>query len=216
MDWERPASIELLYPDGTKGFHINAGSRIRGGFSRSGSNPKHAFRFFFRGNSMAMGKLNFPMFAKQDGWRASMGLILAHVQNYSWSFLGDYRFIAMRDQFTRDNLKLAMGQPAERGDYYHLYINGQYWGLYNTCERPEASYGESYFGGNKEDYDVIKVDTGAGYTIFVTDRNMDAWTRLWKAATNGFASDVNYYKVQGLNVDGTRNPAFESRRMWTT
>ena len=30
------------------------------------------------------------------------------------------------------------------------------------------------------------------------------------AATNGFASDVNYYKVQGLNVDGTRNPAFEN------
>ena len=38
-------------------------------------------------------------------------------------------------------------QPAERGDYYHLYINGQYWGLFNTAERPEASYGASYFGG---------------------------------------------------------------------
>src|SRR5207249_5592806 len=46
--WERPASIELIYPDGTKGFQVDAGIRIRGGFSRSTDNPKHAFRFFFR------------------------------------------------------------------------------------------------------------------------------------------------------------------------
>ena len=80
-------------------------------------------------------------------------------ENYSWSFEGDYRFIALRDQFSRDT-QLAQGQQGERGDFYHLYINGEYWGLFNTDERPEASFGETYFGGNKEDYDVVKVDTG--------------------------------------------------------
>ena len=63
--------------------------------------------------------------------------------------------------------RLAAGTWAtrrERGEYYHLYINGQYWGLFNTCERPEASYGETYFGGRKEDYDVIKVEAGP-YTV---------------------------------------------------
>ncbi len=54
------------------------------------------------------------------------------------------------------------------------------------------------------------MDTGAGYTIFATDGNMDAWIRLWMAATNGFAADANYFKVQGLNVDGTPNPAYEN------
>ena len=43
--WERPASVELLNPDGKDGFQINCGLRIRGGYSRSTSNPKHAFRF---------------------------------------------------------------------------------------------------------------------------------------------------------------------------
>ena len=45
--WERPVSVELIYPDGTEGFQIDAGLRIRGGYSRSGGNPKHAFRLFF-------------------------------------------------------------------------------------------------------------------------------------------------------------------------
>ena len=69
-------------------------------------------------------------------------------QNYSWSFQGDSRGVFIRDQFSRDT-QLDMGQPGERGDYYHLYINGQYLGLYNTDERPEASFAAAYYGGSK-------------------------------------------------------------------
>src|SRR6266568_3593112 len=208
LAWERPASIELIYPDGTKGFQIDAGLRIRGGYSRSTGNPKHAFRFFFR-TRYGASKLNYPAFANQNGAKSFDGFDLRTFENYSWSFDGDPRFIGLRDQFSRD-AQLAMDQPAERGDFYHLYINGQYWGLYNTDERAEAAYGASYFGGNKEEYDVVKVDTGAGYTIFATDGNMDAWTRLWMAATNGFASNADYFKIQGLNADGTLNTAYEN------
>jgi len=206
--WERPASLELIRPDGQSGFHIDAGIRIRGGYSRSSRNPKHAFRFFFR-SEYGKSKLDYPLFASQGGASSFDKFDLRTFENYSWSFEGDYRFIALRDQWSRDT-QLAMGQPAERGDFYHLYINGQYWGLYNTCERPEAAFASAYLGGNPEDYDVVKVDTSANYTIFATDGNLDAWLRLWRAATNGFASDVNYFKIQGLNVDGTLNPAYEN------
>ena len=47
MDWERPASIELLYPDGTKGFHINAGLRIRGGFQPKRQQPEACVSILF-------------------------------------------------------------------------------------------------------------------------------------------------------------------------
>jgi len=208
IGWERPASVELVYPDGAKGFQIDAGIRIRGGYSRSTGNPKHAFRLFFR-QEYGDSKLHFPLFASQNGVEDFDCFDLRTFQNYSWSFEGDYRCIGLRDQFSRDT-EYDQGQPTERGDLYHLYINGQYWGVFNTDERPEASYGESYFGGNKEDYDVIKVDTGAGYTIFATDGDMNAWTRLWRAATNGFANDADYFKIQGLNVDGTPNPSYEN------
>ncbi|HVY69944.1 MAG TPA: lamin tail domain-containing protein, partial [Verrucomicrobiae bacterium] len=76
-------------------------------------------------------------------------------------------------------------------------------------ERPEASYGATYFGGNKEDYDVIKVEAGP-YTINATDGNMDAWTRLYNAAKAGLASNDAYFKIQGRNPDGTPNPNYEN------
>ena len=206
--WERPASLELIYPDGTKGFHINCGLRIRGGFSRSTDNPKHAFRIFFR-NEYGQGKLKYPLFASQNGTSELDGFDIRTFQNYSWSFQGDPNCVFLRDVLARDT-QLAMGQQGERGEYYHLYVNGQYWGLYNTCERPEASFAATYYGGDTEDYDVIKVDPQSGYTILATDGNTDAWFRLWQAATNGFPTLADFERIQGNNPDGTRNPAYEN------
>ena len=153
--WERPCSIELINPDGSKGFQINGGIRIRGGFSRSTDNPKHAFRFFFR-QEYGNPKLRFPLFG-DAGADTFDGIDLRTFQNYSWSFQGDSRGVFLRDQFSRDT-QLAMGHNAERGNFYHLYINGQYWGLYMTEER--RGLAGDLLGGNKEDCDVIKVEAG--------------------------------------------------------
>lgn len=203
-NWERACSLELIHPDGTAGFQINAGIRVRGGFSRSTSNPKHAFRFFFR-QEYGAGKLNYPVFGENAAQEFDK-FDLRTFQNYSWSFQGDGNGIFMRDQFSRDT-QLAMGHNAERGDYYHLYINGQYFGLFNTCERPEANYGESYFGGIKEDYDTVKTEAGP-YTIFATDGNMTAWNTLYNLAKAGVSTDAAYQRLLGNNPDGTPNPAF--------
>jgi len=199
--WERPGSVELIYPDGTDGFQIDAGVRLRGGFSRSGDNPKHAFRLFFGADYD--GDLRFPMFGP-DGANRYDGFDLRTFQNYSWSFGGDGNGTFMRDQVNRD-LQLAMGSDTERGDYYHLYINGQYWGLYNAVERPEANHQKNYRGGEAEDYDVIKVDPDLGYNIEATDGNMDAWNQLYQLL-QGTVTDTTYELIQGNNPDGTPNP----------
>lgn len=204
--WERPTSLELINPDGTRGFQINAGIRIRGGFSRSSQNPKHAFRLFFR-SDYGDAKLKYPLFG-DNGTDTFDAIDLRTFQNYSWSFQGDSRGIFVRDQFSRD-AQLAMGHQGERGHYYHLYINGQYWGLFNTCERPEASFAETYYGGSREDYDVIKVEAGP-YTLNATDGTMAAWTRLYNLAKGDLSNDELYQRLQGNNPDGTRNPAYEN------
>jgi hypothetical protein len=201
--WERPMSLELVFPDGRKGFQIDGGIRIRGGFSRSTGNPKHAFRFFFRPEYGAS-KLKYPVFGEQSADEFE-GFDLRTFQNYSWSFQGDPRGTFIRDMFNRDT-QLATGSQAERGDYYHLYINGQYWGLFNTCERPEASYAETYYGGDKDEYDVIKVEAGP-YTTVATDGTLAGWTQVYNLARNG-VNDVLYRRLLGQNPDGTRNPAY--------
>ncbi|HDR67553.1 MAG TPA: T9SS type A sorting domain-containing protein, partial [Bacteroidaceae bacterium] len=209
-EWERPCSVELIYPDGTDGFQINCGVRIRGGYSRNPTCPKRAFRWFFR-KEYGEGKLKYPLFG-DEGVDEFDKMDLRTAMNYSWSYgaEGPEKNTFLRDEFCRD-LQRDMGQPYTRSRYYHLYINGTYWGLYETQERSEASYAAYYFGGNREDYDVIKVDGGYGrpWVIEATDGTLDAWRRLWEASMAGFKTNEAYYKVQGLHPDGSRNPDYE-------
>jgi hypothetical protein len=205
--WERPVSVELINPDGSEGFQIDAGLRIRGGYSRNGSNPKHAFRLFFRAE-YGQAKLKFPLF-EDEGVSEFDNVDLRTAQNYSWSYDNSSKNTMVREVFSRDTQR-DMGQPYTRSRYYHLYLDGQYWGIFQTQERSEASYAESYLGGSKDDYDVVKTTGGnPNYTIEATDGTMDSYRRLWQAATNGFYTDEAYYRVQGMNPDGTRNPAYE-------
>ena len=203
--WERPVSVELLNPDGSEGFQCDAGVRIRGGISRIGENPKHSFRLFFR-SEYGDAKLQFPLFG-DEGADEFDKIDLRTSQNNSWSFSHMIRNTMVYDVFSRD-MQREMGQPYTRSRYYHLYINGHYWGLYQTQERSEASYAETYFGGARDDYDVAKVEWGP-FVIGFTDGNQDAYYRLWQKATAGFATDQAYYQVQGLNIDGSANPAYE-------
>ncbi|MDZ7371904.1 MAG: CotH kinase family protein, partial [candidate division KSB1 bacterium] len=212
-EWERPCSLELLNPDGSDGFHINCGVRIRGGYSRVGTNRKHAFRYFFR-KEYGEGTLNHPLF-ENEGVDKFDQIDLATSQNYSWAYGagskdgGAERNTLLRDLFSRD-LQRDMGQPYTRSRYYHLYINGTYWGLFYTQERSEADFAARYFGGNPEDYDAIKVDAGYGrpYVIEAANGNLDAWNALWALAKKGFSDNAAYFRVQGLNPDGTRNPSY--------
>ncbi|MHC4676214.1 MAG: LamG-like jellyroll fold domain-containing protein, partial [Planctomycetota bacterium] len=231
--WERPCSVELIYPpnpqgpgfpdlvqvqdanggwrwdlssDMRGGFQVDAGVRIRGGYSVTGSNPKHAFRLFFR-SAYGDTKLRYPLFG-DEGDDVFDHIDLRCSQNYSWAFQGDSRNTMVREVFSRD-LQGEMGHPYTRSRYYHLYINGHYWGLFQTQERSEASWGESYMGGDKEYYDVMTSNMTAGRRMVPTDGNSDALHQLYDETTAGFNDYERYYQVQGLNINGTPNDNYD-------
>lgn len=207
--WERPVSVELIDPvRGTNHeFHIDAGLRIRGAFSRSASNPKHSFRLFFRAE-YGDDKLRFPLF-EAEGAAEFEKVDLRTSQNYSWAFENSSKETFVRETFSRDSQR-DMGMPYTRSRYYHLYLNGQYWGLFETQERSDADYAQTYFGGNNGDWDCIKTSQ-PGYTTTASDGTFAAFYALHDIAINqGFtgAYSNNYYLVKGLNPDGSSNPAF--------
>ena len=73
--------------------------------------------------------------------------------------------------------------PYTRSRYYHLYINGQYWGLYQTQERGEADFAATYMGGDSEDWDCIKTSS-PGYTTTASDGTFDAFNAFHEIAVN--------------------------------
>ncbi len=196
-EWERECSVELLNPNGDEGFEVNAGLRIRGGFSRSPEFAKHSFRLFFR-KEYGDGKLNYPLFGN-EGVDHFDKIDLRTAQNYAWSN-GNSRNTMVKEVFSRDAQR-DMGQPYTRSRYYHLYLNGMYWGLYQTQERSEANYAEDYFGGNADDYDVAKVEALI-YDVVATDGNLLAWQKVYNKTKTGFESNKNYFALEGKDENG--------------
>ena len=214
--WERPASVELIQPDGSEGFQVNAGIRIRGGFSRNDDNPKHAFRLFFR-SEYGDSELNYPVHGDR-GTDTFEKIDLRTAQNYSWSKDGDSRNTFLEEVHSRQN-QAAAGQPVTQSSWLHLYVNGQYFGLFQTQERADANFGATYLGGDPDNFDVIKPDAGPRGDRLneATDGNLDAYERLFEQAfaldgdgsTPNFVNNEAYYRAQGLNADGSRNPNYE-------
>ena len=200
IEWERECSIELFNKENSTGFNVNGGLRIRGGWSRHPNYRKHSFRLFFR-SEYGNAKLKYPLFG-DEGVSEFDKIDLRCAQNYGWQNSSGEHNTFLREIFTRDSQRDA-NQPYTRSRYYHLYLNGMYWGLYQTQERAEARFAADYLGGNSDDYDVVKV-SGENYQrdIIATDGNLDAWKRVWDLCVSGFKNDYNYFLIQGKNTKG--------------
>jgi len=197
--WERPASIELIDPNGTEaGFTIDAGIRIRGGYSRRDQNPKHPFRLYFR-NSYD-GSLDYPLFGL-EGVDSFDRVDLRSPNNYGWAHNGDARNTFLREVWARDT-QAEMGHPYTRSRYYHLFINGQYWGVNMTQERVTEEYAESYFGGDKDDYDVVKHNRNHGYRYEASDGFNESWNQMWDLVADQTVTAAEYLILdQQVDID---------------
>jgi hypothetical protein len=205
--WERMTMVELITPTNSAGgFSVPSGVRIRGAYSRGSAYPKHSLRLFFR-NEYGMSKLKYPLF-DQEGVDSFDKIDLRTAQNYSWAN-GNNKFTFIEEVFSRDSQR-DLDQSHHRSRYYHLFINGTYWGVYQTEERTDGNFGESYFGGTADDYDVVRTSQ-PGYVTGIVEGQDAGWYDFWNISVNqgyGAAYPANYNKVRGLNPDGTPNPAY--------
>ncbi|MBL9169838.1 MAG: CotH kinase family protein [Verrucomicrobiales bacterium] len=197
--WERAISLELLYPDHRPGFQENAGIRIQGGaFRRFDLSLKKSFRVVFQ-ERYGASKLRFPLFGP-DAAAEFDNFVLRANSNDAWPY-GGGKAVYVRDAFAMATAR-EFGIPASHSEFMHLYINGQYWGLYNPVERPDAAFASSYVGGDRDLWDSINQDSAP-------DGNYDAWNRMLNALNQDLTRTENYQRVQGNHPDGTRNLAFE-------
>jgi hypothetical protein len=206
--WERRTSVEWIEPDGTTGFHQDAGLRIHGGASRIHFfTPKHSLRLDFR-SGYGSKRLKYRIYPESQVDSFDRLVLRAHSTD-SFDIMdadvNEYpraKATYMRDIWMR-NTQIAMGRPASHGRLVHLYLNGLYWGIYDVAEDLGPEWHASHLGGDPSEYDVLKdlneLDGG----------NRVAWDQLHAMLNTPAVSEDLYQQVQGRNPDGSLNPAFE-------
>ena len=157
VEWERPVSVEVIYPDDSvqEDLQINAGLRIQGGWGRWENMPKHSFRLFFKG-IYGPTKLAHPLFPDSPVEQFDTLILRGGVnRSYAGKTAGltvDHRLTTYtRDEWLRAS-QIALSGTGSHGIFVHLYLNGLYWGLYNLVERPDASFTSAYLGGEQDEW----------------------------------------------------------------
>lgn len=179
---EVPVSIEMIFPDGKKGFQENAGVERFGGQYTMW--PKQALRVSFKGIYGAS-RLDYDLFGDTtyggNDATDSFNQIILRQGSHDSLFSKHYtsKGVYTRNRYCFDR-QIEMGHISMRGKFVHMYLNGTYWGLYHLMERPTADFMASYFGGDRKDYDIIK---GRG-AIKLKEGEWTAWNHLTSNTDN--------------------------------
>lgn len=143
LEWERRANIEFYEPDDNTGINQTAGLRTHGGNARRG--PQKGLKVYAR---QEYGAKRFRhAFFKSIPNNSFKHLVLKPFVD-EWFWAGIENNISQR--MARDvNVESLATRPSV------LFLNGEYWGIYTVCERPDAHYLEDHFGYNDEEINVI-------------------------------------------------------------
>ncbi|MEW5961707.1 MAG: chitobiase/beta-hexosaminidase C-terminal domain-containing protein, partial [Chloroflexota bacterium] len=145
QDSERRVSFELFFPDRHEaGVQVEAGIRPYG--QNSDLAAQQSYRLYFRGKYGST-RLEYPLFSDSPV-EAFDTLVLQAAGNdnaVAGAFIGN--------EWLRES-QTAMSGLGAHGMFVNLYLNGQYMGLYNLVERPDADFMAAYIAGQKEDWFV--------------------------------------------------------------
>ena len=208
-EWERAASVELLYPptgglSDFRGFQADCGIRMHGSLAGNAAR-KRSFRLTFK-KKYGVGKLRYPFFESavhhaQSAVDEFDTIILRAGGNANWSkepaSEGEYA-LYVRDQHARDT-QIYLGEVSARGIFVHLYLNGIYWGVYNAIERPDQRFFASYFGGRPlADWYVVNHSGPIARQPASYGRR---WQRMHRFARDQDLVDPAHYRVMKTLLD---------------
>lgn len=194
--WEREVSIEFFNFEHGDDLQTDAGLRMVGRASRSANrNGKHNMRLAFR-SDYGDPRLDFKLF--NDSFIEDFDSIMLRGGNGD-SYVNPNTVLRaqyMRDQWHRETMR-DMGHFQPHQIYTHLYINGLYWGMYHIFERSDADMMANYFGGEQEDYDIVK-DGGSVSVLEAQDGNLDAWNEMLDVVNGGSMTDARFDELAEL------------------
>lgn len=189
--WERPVDVTYVDMDRRSGFHIPAGVRIHGGWSRNFD--KQSFRLYFR-QEYGISRLEYPLFAG-SGVRSFKRLVL-HSGGQDWHAFPHMNYAnwtLIRNQLAA-NLAFQLDGYAAHSQPALVFINGEPWGIYQIRERIDSRFLADHYG--IESADFLETPELLGFRE-VRMGDGEHWDHLLHfVEAHDLADPVNYAYVQ--------------------
>ncbi len=145
-DWERPINLGMFLPDGSEAFNVNAGIRISGGCSRTYA--QKSFNVYTRRNTYGDDEIEYPFYEGRENETYERIKLRNSGQDYLRTMFRDG--LVQTLVWDKIDLDLLGYQPTT------LYLNGDFWGIYNIREIFNDEHFEHVYGVDKDDLDLLK------------------------------------------------------------
>lgn len=179
---ERAAYAEL-YEDGSS-FSIPCSMACFGGNTRSHRKKSYALRF---NDQWGEQYLEYPLFDKRDN-SIYESLVLRTGSN-------DWDVAYMRDILMSELIDGTTNVDVQAYKTVVLYINGQYWGLYNIREKINTAFFSEHYNIPKDDMNILRIDYD------VTAGSYSAYNRIREYANTHSMANEEYYNELCKMID---------------
>ncbi|MFU8794286.1 MAG: lamin tail domain-containing protein [Dethiobacteria bacterium] len=178
-DMEKPIHFELYEPDGLLGLSFDAGIKIGGQFSR-GMDQK-IFNVFAR-NIYGYNEINYPLFPGKELTSFKALTLRTSGQDSPFSKIRDIMMTSLLEDTELDYQDHRQAV---------LYLNGEYWGIYNIRERANR-----YFVAGNNQLDPDKIDLLQANWIVRAGSNEHYLEMLDFVRNNNMAVEDNYNYIK--------------------
>ena len=187
-EWEREATIELFDSKKTSSWRENVGIRLKG--NKSMHYSQKSFNIYFRkeyGNK----SLDYELLKENKNKEEKA---ISKYKNISLRNGGnDTEFLKYKDQLIQDLVKdrkidTQSGRPAI------VFINGEYWGIYNLQEKYSKTYYSEHYNLNKNNIIVVKegeIDEG-------TKEDLKFYDELMEYAKKDLSDEKTYNEFKDI------------------
>ena len=146
QDWERPINLKMFETDGTLAFDVDAGVEINGACSRNLAMKSLGINL--RDKVFGDDAIEYPLYPERDHEDYQR----LKLRNSGQDFIR----LGFRDMVNQNMLLGELDLDLQAGRPSLLYINGEFWGIYNIREKYAGEYFEAIYGVNENDLDIIK------------------------------------------------------------
>lgn len=201
LKWERPSFMEFFEDDGTLAFKRGINLRIHGQESRRLA--QKSFRIYT--NPLYNASKNFSHQLFSNYYSSISGDPIVSFETFLLRNSGtDIHRTMFRDGFVQS---LYDEIPVERQAFRPaiLFVNGEYWGIYNIRERIDHHYFNNHFGVDVDDVALLEYKANVGLVGDAEDKS--DYLKLHKYISEKDTTDqeVFEYVEQVMDIDNFIN-----------
>jgi CotH kinase protein/Lamin Tail Domain/Secretion system C-terminal sorting domain/Chitobiase/beta-hexosaminidase C-terminal domain len=184
-EWERLTHVEIFDTSGIQIIDQDAGMRIHGRGSRR--SDQKSLRLYAE-TEYGKEYFEYPFFSqKPDLDKFRVLLVRTTGGNFGTLFKEELCNALVQEM----NIDYPAGETAI------LFINGEYWGIYNLMERQNKFYVEDNYNIRDTDVDIIAYD----YNVVVEEGSMDDYNMLIQELTIADPSSETFFNDISTKID---------------